>query len=51
VTAGRPPPTAKDTSLTNQDGRWFEAIPPADLRPQDLYQAQLKRRLAEKPAK
>jgi hypothetical protein len=27
------------------EGRWFEAIPPAALRPQNLYEAQLTRRL------
>lgn len=26
-------------------GRWFETIPPADLHPQNLHEAQLKRRL------
>ena len=34
-----------DQSVTNADGRWFEAISPGRLRPADLYEAQLKRRL------
>lgn len=37
-------------SETNPDGKWFEAIPPAQLRPQNLHEAQLQRRL-EKRAK
>ena len=28
-----------------QDGKWFEAIPPSEIVPQDLHEAQLKRRL------
>ncbi|MDB5319956.1 MAG: Pectate lyase superfamily protein, partial [Phycisphaerales bacterium] len=33
-------------SQTTPAGKWFETIPPADLTPQDLHKAQLKRRLA-----
>ncbi len=32
-------------SVTDADGRWFEAIGPAQLQPASLYDAQLKRRL------
>ncbi|NQT36278.1 MAG: hypothetical protein HQ581_02250, partial [Planctomycetes bacterium] len=32
-------------SVTDADGRWFEVIAPERLRPADLYQAQLERRL------
>ena len=32
-------------SVTNADGRWFEVIAPERLRPPDLYEAQLGRRL------
>jgi hypothetical protein len=32
-------------STTDRNGRWFEAIPPAELHPQDLHAAQLARRL------
>ena len=32
-------------TVTQRDGRWFEAISPAALQPANLYQAQLKRRL------
>lgn len=31
--------------VTDPTGRWFEPIPPAQLDPPDLYQAQLQRRL------
>jgi hypothetical protein len=30
------------------NGRWFEAIPPAEILPQDIHAAQLARRLASK---
>lgn len=33
-------------SETNADGRWFEAIPPAEIEPQDIHAAQLARRMA-----
>jgi hypothetical protein len=33
-------------SVTNAGGRWFEVIAPDRLRPPDLYEAQLERRLA-----
>jgi hypothetical protein len=36
---------SEDPSATNEIGRWFEVIPPEQLHPQNLYQAQLKRRL------
>lgn len=32
-------------SQTEINGRWFEAIPPADIQPANIYQAQLRRRL------
>jgi hypothetical protein len=32
-------------SETSPQGKWFEAIPPAQLHPQDLHAAQLQRRL------
>jgi len=32
-------------SVGQRRGRWFEAIDPRDIRPRNLYQAQLKRRL------
>ncbi|MCA9230346.1 MAG: hypothetical protein KDA57_06830 [Planctomycetales bacterium] len=32
-------------SLTDWEGRWFEAVKPAQLVPQDLYKSQLTRRL------
>ncbi|MFW6162507.1 MAG: glycosyl hydrolase family 28-related protein [Planctomycetota bacterium] len=32
-------------SVTDREGRWFEAIPPEALRPRNLYEAQLERRL------
>jgi hypothetical protein len=32
-------------SVRDWNGRWFEAIPPQALRPQNLYEAQLARRL------
>lgn len=38
----------KEPSVTEPNGRWFEAIPPARIEPVNLYQAQLKRRLAAK---
>lgn len=31
---------------TSPDGKWFEAIKPAELQPQDLHEAQLRRRLS-----
>ncbi len=34
-----------DKSVTDVDGRWFEAIAPGSLRPRDLHRAQLKLRL------
>lgn len=33
------------TSTTTPDGKWFEAIPPANIQPQNLHAAQLARRL------
>lgn len=35
----------KQPSVTEPDGKWFEAIPPHRLRPANLYEAQLNRRL------
>jgi hypothetical protein len=35
-------------SETNLEGRWFEAIPPDQIIPQDLHAAQLARRLSPK---
>jgi hypothetical protein len=32
---------------TKSDGRWFEPIPPKELKPQNLHEAQLKHRLKE----
>lgn len=37
--------TTRDPSQTDPTGKWFEAIPPEDLRPADLHAAQLERRL------
>jgi len=37
-----------ETSVTEPNSRWFEAIPPARIEPENLYQAQLKRRLGAK---
>jgi len=34
-----------EKSETDPKGKWFETIPPQDLRPADLHAAQLKRRL------
>ena len=34
-------------SVTDVDGRWFEATAPQRLRPVDLYESQLKRRLGK----
>ena len=38
-------------SETRPDGKWFEAIKPADIRPQNLHETQLKRRLELKKRK
>jgi len=38
-------------SETNEDGKWFEAIPPAQLQPQNLHETQLQRRLRSKPVR
>lgn len=35
----------REKSATEPDGLWFEAIPPQDLRPQNLHQAQWERRI------
>lgn len=37
--------TTKDKATLDPNGRWFEPIPPAQLQPQNLYEAQLARRL------
>jgi hypothetical protein len=42
---------ALQTSLpseTNLSGRWFEAVPPDEIIPQDIHAAQLARRLSAK---
>jgi len=36
---------------TNADGKWFEAIPPAQLQPQNLHAAQLQMRLRSNPVR
>lgn len=36
---------SRDEAVTEPDGKWWEPISPALLRPQDLYQAMLARRL------
>ncbi|MEO8617609.1 MAG: glycosyl hydrolase family 28-related protein [Luteolibacter sp.] len=38
----------KEKSVTEPNGRWFEAIPPASIEPANIYQAQLNRRLGGK---
>jgi len=35
----------KQPAETSPEGKWFEAIKPAELQPQDLHEAQLRRRL------
>ena len=35
-------------SVTNSQGKWFEAIPPGQLQPANLHEAQLRRRLERK---
>jgi len=37
-------------SETNSAGRWFEAIDPGVLKPANLYDAQLARRLGTQPS-
>ena len=36
-------------SVTDSNGKWFEAIQPDRLHPQNLYEAQLRRRLQDTP--
>lgn len=38
-------------SETNAESKWFEAIPPAQLQPQNLHAAQLQRRLGSRAGK
>lgn len=38
----------RQPSETSQEGKWFEAISPAKLQPQDLHEAQLQRRLGKR---
>jgi len=38
-------------SETNLENKWFEVIPPAQLQPQNLHEAQLKRRLESRTGK
>jgi len=33
-------------TAASPEGKWFEAIKPAELQPQDLHEAQLRRRLS-----
>jgi len=40
---------SKAAPTLEQAGRWFEPIPPAQLQPANLYEAQLARRLNAKP--
>lgn len=40
---------SKQPSVMKRDGRWFESIEPRALRPQNLYDAQLQRRLGRRP--
>lgn len=40
--------TTDQKSILNADGKWFEAIPPAELQPADLHAAQLKKRLEKR---
>lgn len=40
--------TTTEPSDCRKDGRWFEAIPPEQLQPQNLHEAQLARRLKAK---
>lgn len=35
----------KEKSVTDPDGRWFEAIPPAEIQPANLHQAQWMKRM------
>lgn len=39
--------TTDQESVKQLDGRWFEAIPPEKIDPQNLYLAQLQRRLSQ----
>ena len=39
--------TTSTTSTKDPDGKWFEAIPPEELKPADLHAAQLAKRLKE----
>jgi hypothetical protein len=39
---------AKAADATRSDGKWFETLPPADIRPPNLYEAQKAVRLKER---
>jgi hypothetical protein len=41
--------TTTAASVRILDGKWFEAIAPADLEPQNIHEAQLAKRLASSP--
>lgn len=41
----------RQPSETSETGKWFEAIPPAELRPQNLHEAQRARRLGRQGRK
>ncbi len=38
---------SSDPAITDKEGRWFEPIPPHQLEPVNLHQAQLARRLQD----
>ena len=40
----------REKPVLDPEGRWWEPIPPAQLYPQDLYEAQLNKRLKKQPA-
>ncbi|MDQ3815003.1 MAG: DUF4955 domain-containing protein [Armatimonadota bacterium] len=40
---------SKDAPVLDEKGRWFEPIPPAQLQPPNLYEAQLAHRLKSAP--
>ncbi|MGE9268822.1 MAG: glycosyl hydrolase family 28-related protein [Verrucomicrobiales bacterium] len=39
--------TTSAEAITEPGGKWFETIPPAELEPRNLHQAQLRKRLAK----
>ena len=40
--------SSETDTATEQDTRWVEAIPPTELEPSNLHEAQLRRRLGRK---